>query len=309
MNTWLNVLSIVSVTGSRILWASLLWCSIAHASDGSLEASPLSSDLDTPEYFIKRLFQANADRDLSTMEQLISKDVDMIGYTIAGRKYVGWKDVEQALKEEFESVTRLEFPITEYHVWTSENIAWYVAEATYIRYVGDGRNQTRTAIPLRETGILKRRNGRWILVHWHESIHNSQQTLLQSMPPFPHANDVRPDIIPLPSDLSGEWEIKEEDKSYRATLDSDGNGTYTWQEGFVRTTRNSDLVWQGTWVQRKNDREGGFEVILSNDRTQAQGIWWYTRVGEKHIPARQWGGTYALKRVSAVPASFASRTF
>ncbi len=49
MDTWLRVLSIVSMTGSRSLWASLLWCSFALASDGSLGASSLSSDPDTPE--------------------------------------------------------------------------------------------------------------------------------------------------------------------------------------------------------------------------------------------------------------------
>jgi hypothetical protein len=243
------------------------------------------------------------------MERLISNDVDMIGYTIAGRKYVGWKDVKQALKEEFDSVSKLEFPITEYHVRTNGNTAWYVAEATYIRYVGEGRHQTRTAIPLRETGILEHRNGHWVLVHWHESHHNFQHTLLHSQPTLSDEQVVHPEILAHHSDLSGEWEIREEDKSYRATLDRDGNGTYTWQEGVVRTTHNSEGLWQGTWVQRGNDREGGFEVILSQDGTQAQGTWWYVRVGAKqNIPPRQWGGTYALKRVSAVPASFASRT-
>ena len=33
--------------------------------------------------------------------------------------------------------------------------------------------------------------------------------------------------------FEGLWEIQEEDKSYMATLDSLGNGTYTWKKGIL----------------------------------------------------------------------------
>lgn len=100
-------------------------------------------------------------------------------------------------------------------------------------------------------------------------------------------------------DLGGEWEIQEEDKSYKATLDKNGNGPYTWQGGHITTLEVSDRKWSGTWRQSENDREGGFELLLAEDGLEAKGVWWYTRVAErKNIPARQWGGTYLWKRLS-----------
>jgi hypothetical protein len=101
-------------------------------------------------------------------------------------------------------------------------------------------------------------------------------------------------------DLSGEWEIQEEDKSYKATLDKKGNGPYTWQGGHITTLEISDRKWHGTWQQSDNDREGGFELLLAEDGMEAKGVWWYTRVAErKNIPARQWGGSYLWRRLSA----------
>ena len=103
-------------------------------------------------------------------------------------------------------------------------------------------------------------------------------------------------------DLSGEWEIQEEERSYRTVLDRQGNGTYTWQNGRIVTTSFADRKWEGTWQQTGNDREGGFEVLLSVDGMQAQGVWWYTRVGDKNnIPPRQWGGPYVWKRIIKGP--------
>ncbi|MCX5723553.1 MAG: hypothetical protein NTX84_03340 [Nitrospirae bacterium] len=110
-------------------------------------------------------------------------------------------------------------------------------------------------------------------------------------------------LLPMP-DLSGEWEILEveDDKRYKATLDKTGNGPYTQQGGQFVTSKYADRLWQGTWHQPGNDREGGFEVVLSEDGTQAKGQWWYSRVGsKKNIPPREHGGTYQWKRLTPVP--------
>lgn len=107
-------------------------------------------------------------------------------------------------------------------------------------------------------------------------------------------------------DLSGEWDILEveDDKRYKATLDKTGNGPYTQHGGRFITTKFEDRLWQGTWQQPGNDREGGFEVLLSEDGTEAKGIWWYTRVqGHKNIPPKEHGGTYHWKRTSRAPSA------
>ena len=122
------------------------------------------------------------------------------------------------------------------------------------------------------------------------------------LPWLAHAADPSVQYSETP-DLTGKWEIQEEDKSYIASLDKDGNGPYSWQGGHITTLRIADRHWNGTWQQPGNDREGGFELLLSEDGMEAKGVWWYTRVGDrKNIPARQWGGSYVWKRLSADPS-------
>ena len=102
-------------------------------------------------------------------------------------------------------------------------------------------------------------------------------------------------------DLSGKWKVAETDRAYDATLDEGGNGTYTWQGGQIKTTRVEGRTWEGTWRQPGNDREGGFELLLSDDQTQAQGSWWYTRVDSRKVPPREWGGAYIWRRALSGP--------
>lgn len=110
----------------------------------------------------------------------------------------------------------------------------------------------------------------------------------------PHA---APQIKPTLADLEGTWEIQEEERTYVATLDAHGNGPYTHEGGTFTTTTLEGRRWSGKWAQTGNDREGEFEVLLSEDGLTAEGRWWYTRVGTfTHIPARVYGGPYFFKR-------------
>jgi hypothetical protein len=129
---------------------------------------------------------------------------------------------------------------------------------------------------------------------------------------LPPLNSLRAESLSTPEsgrpDLKGQWEIKEEDKSYVATLDQEGHGFYTWQNGEITITRCSNRRCEGIWKQTGNDREGGFDVLFGEDGTEAKGVWWYSRVGNKNnIPPRQWGGPYSWKRVVSPATSLVPR--
>ena len=100
-------------------------------------------------------------------------------------------------------------------------------------------------------------------------------------------------------DLSGEWEFQEEGTAQRLVLDKDGNGTYTWQNGRILTQSVSDGLWKGMWYQEGNDREGGFELLLSDDGRETNGTWWYTRIGTRVIPPGAQGGNFRFARLSS----------
>ena len=74
---------------------------------------------------------------------------------------------------------RLEIPIHELKLWVHEEkgYAWFSMEIDYIRYIGKGEKEIRNIMPLRETGLLEKRNDEWILVSWHESKRRMFKTL------------------------------------------------------------------------------------------------------------------------------------
>ena len=261
-----------------------------------------ASELSDPESAIRRMVRANADKDLPTLSGLMAHDADIISYGVAGRKYIGWPELEQGIRDEFANAQKLDIPIHELKVWTKGDLAWYAMELDYIRYVADGTTLKQTVLPMRETGVLERRDGRWRLLSWHESFRSAQLGGPLAQPPVaaPHRPAGKTDTSSLPN-ISGEWEILEveDDKRYKATLDKYGNGPYTQHGGRFTTNKITDRLWQGTWQQPGNDREGGFEVLLSEDGTQANGVWWYTRVGSQtNIHPREHGGTYHWNKLS-----------
>ena len=261
-----------------------------------------------PEAAIRTLVRANEQLDMPTLSRFMAHDTDIISYTIGGRKYVGWPEFEHDMQEEFSSVTKLEIPIHELKVWAKGPLAWFTMELDYIRYVGDGSSQRRTVLPLRESGVLEQRGGQWVLLSWHESFRDMQlgaPLAQRATTPSPQLLVSNAQLSSTP-DLSGEWEILEveDDKRYKAILDKAGNGPYTQHGGRFVTTKYADRLWQGTWQQPGNDREGEFELLLSEDGTHAKGVWWYSRVGsQKNIPPREHGGTYQWKRLTPSPPS------
>ena len=82
------------------------------------------------------------------------------------------------MQEEFDTVNRLEISITELKVWRHGDIAWFSMELNYVRYLGI--NSKPMVLPLRETGVLQRRDGKWLLVSWHESFQGSAMNGLEN---------------------------------------------------------------------------------------------------------------------------------
>ena len=283
-----------------LLLIGAVWC-VPAAMSAPVENTEL-------EATVRALVRANAEKDLSTLSKLMAHDADIVSYSIGGRKYVGWPDLERDMKEEFANATALDLRISELKVWSKGDIGWYTMELAYGRIFGHGPDQQRTVLPLRETGELERRNSQWVLLSWHESF----RSVSDAMPVDARTSAATARTVasssgqPAVLDLSGEWDILEveDDKRYRATLDKSGNGPYTQHGGQFVTTKFTDRLWQGTWQQPGNDREGGFELLLSDDGTQAKGVWWYSRVGtQKNIPPREHGGTYLWKRLTPPPSA------
>ena len=256
-----------------------------------------------PESALRTIVLVKGDTDLATMAEHMSHEGDVIGIVSAAAdmwagtnrsticaanltQSVGWKRTS---------------PIPAYGqrtAWTG--LRWNMIPSAISPL--DGLLSSRD-------GVLERRAGQGIVVSGHESLCGNGVGIVGTAgtykDPTYQTSDAQPSSnSPENYDLSGEWEILEveENRTYRATLDRQGNGPYTWQGGQFKTTSFADRRWRGTWKQTGNDREGEFELVLSEDGRQAKGIWWYMRVGARNnIPPRQHGGSYVWKRLTSPP--------
>lgn len=100
-------------------------------------------------------------------------------------------------------------------------------------------------------------------------------------------------------DLAGAWEYVDSNGTFTLTLNKEGHGTYEWKNGRIVTETLAKGVWTGKWYQTENDREGRFKLTFSPGSPIANGLWWYTRIGDDRAPLEP-GGTFALRRLSPV---------
>jgi len=160
----------------RWILAFLVFGIVEGAVVEAVRAGP--NELPTPESVIRQAVLANERRDLEGMAQFFLKDPDIASYGIGGLKFVGWNDLAQTLRSEFQSVARLEIVIKDLKIWTREHVAWFAMELNYTRVLPSPTGETRMKMELRETGVLEKRDGQWLLHSWHESTRQSSSPRL-----------------------------------------------------------------------------------------------------------------------------------
>ncbi|MFY4729574.1 hypothetical protein, partial [Nitrospira sp. BLG_2] len=57
----------------------------------------IASEPSDPESAIRRMVRANAEKDLPTLSRLMAHDADIVSYAVAGRKYIGWTELENGM--------------------------------------------------------------------------------------------------------------------------------------------------------------------------------------------------------------------
>ena len=127
-------------------------------------------ELPTPESVIRQAVLANERRDLDGLMQFFLKDPDIESFGIGGLKVVGRNELERLMRSEFLSVSGLEIAIKALKIWTRENVAWFAMELDYTRVLPSRTGETRMKLELRETGVLEKRDGQWLMHSWHESL-------------------------------------------------------------------------------------------------------------------------------------------
>lgn len=117
---------------------------------------------------IKHYIDAVEAEDLDAYAQVVAHDDDLAWYGSMPGQIVGWGEVEGAIRGMFEAGS--DFHVTQtdlrVHVSPDRQLAWATCLWDFRARMGE----QEIVEPTRCTWVLERREGRWVIVHWHKSV-------------------------------------------------------------------------------------------------------------------------------------------
>jgi uncharacterized protein (TIGR02246 family) len=163
-------------TNKAILAVLLAACTVsmnASLNDCSHQKAQPAMDIDAEKAAVKavldRYIQAFQTRNREGVAEVYAHDEDLVvfGSNPLDRR-VGWKMTQEYIDKYFSSVDRIEIGLKDQRikVHRSGEAAWF-SEVLYWKEVE--KSKTFAVDGLRITGVLERRDGRWVIVQLHAS--------------------------------------------------------------------------------------------------------------------------------------------
>ena len=128
---------------------------------------------------LKGMFEAYKKRDLQGVLSFWAPDPDI---TVIGsgedEKGIGLDQFAASLKRDWAQAEITAIGVKDFRVSSAGCVAWFGADLTFNFLAGC----KESAVPGRLTGVMERRNGKWLWVQMHFSTPSSQQKQGQSWP-------------------------------------------------------------------------------------------------------------------------------
>lgn len=149
--------------------ALLVFCACQHNKlnhnvvDINAEISKIKAVLD--QYVI-----ANEEQNFSLLESIWAPyDKIVLLGTDSDEKFMGWKEIEKAIKRQFEAFTDTYIVVSEQNIRINStgNTAWF---SEIMNYNFIYNNEAMRFSGVRFTGVLEKIEGRWLIVQGHVSI-------------------------------------------------------------------------------------------------------------------------------------------
>ena len=106
--------------------------------------------------------------DMELYGKVMAHDDGMVNYGTDGAPIVGWGSLKKLIEDQNAALSQTKITAAEVSVRISPSGNWAWATSLWdFRAVVGGKS---LALPVRCTWILEKRDGRWLIVHFHKSI-------------------------------------------------------------------------------------------------------------------------------------------
>lgn len=117
---------------------------------------------------LNRYIEAVEARDLVRYATVVAHDDNLAWYGSMPGQIVGWSEVETVMQGIFAAGSDIKIIQTDVriHLSPDRQLAW----ATSLWDWRESMGEKLTAVPVRCTWVLERRDADWVIVHWHKSV-------------------------------------------------------------------------------------------------------------------------------------------
>lgn len=114
--------------------------------------------------------KASETKDIAAISNVYAHDSDMIVFgTDLAERFVGWENLEKALKEMFAAFDDASYEVSNktIKIGKSGDVAWFTEIQDIKLIVNEEQLEIKNA---RHTGVLEKRDGKWVIVQSHFSL-------------------------------------------------------------------------------------------------------------------------------------------
>ncbi len=115
-------------------------------------------------------------KDAALLSEIVAHDEDMVNFgTDAVEHWVGWEALKEALQKQWEAFENPEITVRDQviHLSLSGTVAWYTLSLDFDVVFGREAVAWKGA---RSSGVLEKRDGKWVIVQFHNSMPVTEQT-------------------------------------------------------------------------------------------------------------------------------------
>ena len=106
--------------------------------------------------------------DMELYGKVMAHDDGMVNYGTDGAPIVGWNSLKKLIEDQNAALSQTKITANDVSVKVSPSGNWAWATSLWdFKAVAGGKS---LALPVRCTWILEKRDGRWLIVHFHKSI-------------------------------------------------------------------------------------------------------------------------------------------